>query len=175
MLLTVRYRHALSMLNQNLPQNISDKLACSIENTVSSSLRHELAVLGNSIHKYEQAQECMKQDIISAVDGAIIHNNNSLRTIGDQIGCIPQTISRQLNQHQSNENFENLGSNRMLKELITEQSHELRMLRGSLNTITNNCKPAPRGSTKELTLASKTSLSELKVVSARWFVHLYFP
>jgi hypothetical protein len=59
------------MLYQKLPDDVSDKLACCIENTVSRSLKNELAVLGNSILKYEETQECMKQDLISAIVGSM--------------------------------------------------------------------------------------------------------
>ena len=157
----------------NLPNDISEKLAGCIENTVSSNHRRELAVLGNSIHNYEQAQERMKQGIISAVEGVVIHNNTSLRAVGEQISCIPKKIYRQLDQNQSNRNYENLRSNCRLGKLINEQSHELRMLRSSLNTITENWKPPPLRSTRELVLSSKTALFELKIALARWYVHLY--
>jgi hypothetical protein len=163
----------MSELHKKLPSEVSDKLASRIDNsvTMSSGLRDEILSLKESVKNYEQAQSTLKQDIITAVGDAVSRENKPLLAGRVRLDTLAEDLYRRLESGVSVKNSENAQNSQTssgIEQLVVEKSHDLRVFRGSLNTIAECHNDSRLENSGHVTLSSQAAFIELKNTFCKW-------
>lgn len=156
----------MSSLHEKLPRDVSDRLASRMDQSIdiSNGLREEIISLKESVKSYKQTQSILKQDMMITVENATSRESHALLALRQQIDKLPQEVSQRVRT----ESKENSHMSSRFEQLMVDQSHDLKMICGSLTTMTECHKPSWSNDSEKMPVSSHVAFTELKNAFSKW-------
>ena len=158
----------MSCLQEKLPREVSDRLASRIDNSASASseLREEILSLKASVEDYRESQSSLRQDLMIAMN----QDSRAVEALRVQLERLPLEISENFELKESPKDpviNQNSATNR-LEEMMVEQSNDLKIIHGSITTLTEYRTEPWSNKSREAALTSQDAFRELKSTFCKW-------